>query len=178
MTRVNSIYFSHLVVNMLINMDSSIENTLSVTETLAFILTFDRDGLDERLSCVRSIWEEGLILDAAGFLPVEDGATLLHLIADQNQEVSNHLSEILALPDKDLFLGLTQIRLDRCQAILRAAAKLLSQAEVEKLKKMIILQNISTSKTTDKPWEKKKSHPKPSRTVFSKELIARTLTYS
>lgn len=159
-------------------MDPSIENIMSVAETLAAILTSDRDELYAGLSWLRLAWDESLIVDALEFLPAGDKTAFLQLIVNQNQDVSTRLSKILALSDEGLLLELAQIRLDRCRVILRAATKLLTPAEIVKLNKMVILQDIATNKTVDKPWEQKQPRPKPSRPAFSKELLAKTLIHS
>jgi hypothetical protein len=150
-------------------------NVLSIAETLSTLLMCDQEEFYEMLSGIRSIWKEDLINEAAEFLSVEYKKMFFSAIAIQNQQVSMNLSRILGLNTDQLLLELAEIRLVQCQAILRAASRLLTQGEVINLNKIVTLQNIASGGTLDKPWEQKQPRPKPSRPAFSKQLIAKTL---
>jgi hypothetical protein len=153
------------------------EDVAAVTETLELITSYDLQKLELVLADLRAIWDWEIIAIAAEHLPKNSKLFLLETIKNGDREIAEYLSKIIALSDEEFLAQLTEIRKNKCKAILVAATKLLSPPEVKRINKMVVLQNIANNKQPiEKVWEEKKVYEKPKRRAFSSKIIEKCLS--
>jgi len=148
------------------------ENIQSVASTLSLIVSFEDSQMWEAFADIYSIWDEKLRTLAIAQLPEIDRQRL----DEYNRlcaTISTQLSLVLSYEDKKLLKELQTIRHKRSKYLLSVVSRLLSKGEQVKLRKMIILQNITNGEESlDRPWEQKKVKVPPKRKEFTKELLA------